>query len=104
MFISHKLDEVLVIADEVTVIRDGKSIATLPAAGLSKADIASMMVGREVLLRIEHTEAHPGAEVLDIEDLVVVDAAVRTAVDHLSLSVRQARSGSPVSRATGSRS
>jgi ABC-type uncharacterized transport system ATPase subunit len=77
VFISHKLDEVLAIADEVTVIRDGKSIATLPAAGLSKEDIATMMVGREVLLRIEHTEAHPGDEVLRVDDLLVVDEGGR---------------------------
>jgi ABC-type uncharacterized transport system ATPase subunit/ABC-type uncharacterized transport system permease subunit len=88
VFISHKLDEVLAIADEVTVIRDGKSIATLPAAGLSKEDIATMMVGREVLLRIEHTEAHPGDEVLRVDDLLVVDERGVTAVNHLSLSVR----------------
>lgn len=88
VFISHKLDEVLAIADEVTVIRDGKSIATLPAAGLSKEDIASMMVGREVLLRIEHTPATPGDEVLRVDDLVVVDDRGVTAVNHLSLSVR----------------
>ncbi|HQE30918.1 MAG TPA: ATP-binding cassette domain-containing protein [Propionibacteriaceae bacterium] len=88
VFISHKLDEVLAIADEVTVIRDGRSIATLPAAGLSKADIASMMVGREVLLRIEHTPANPGDEVLRVDDLVVVDERGITTVNHLSLSVR----------------
>ena len=88
VFISHKLDEVLAIADEVTVIRDGRSIATLPAAGLSKADIATMMVGREVLLRIEHTPAHPADEVLKVDDLVVVDERGITTVNHLSLSVR----------------
>ncbi len=88
VFISHKLDEVLAIADEITVIRDGKSIATLPAAGLSKEDIATMMVGREVLLRIEHTPATPGDEVLKVDDLVVVDERGITTVNHLSLSVR----------------
>ncbi len=88
VFISHKLDEVLAIADEVTVIRDGRSIATLPAAGLSKEDIASMMVGREVLLRIEHTPATPGSEVLRVDDLVVIDERGLPAVNHLSLSVR----------------
>ncbi len=66
IFISHKLDEVLAIADEVTVIRDGRVIDTVPAAGLTKERIATMMVGREVLLRIEHTPAHPGDTVLDV--------------------------------------
>ena len=66
LFISHKLGEVLEIADEITVIRDGRTIDTLPAAGLSQGDIATMMVGREVLLRIEHTPASPGEEGLAV--------------------------------------
>lgn len=88
LFISHKLDEVLAIADVVTVIRDGRTIATLPAADLSKADIATMMVGRDVLLRITHTEGSPGDEVLAVDDLTVIDERGVTALDALSLRVR----------------
>ncbi len=88
LFISHKLGEVLSIADEVTVIRDGRTIDTLPAAGLSQADIAQMMVGREVLLRIKHTKAEPGDTVLEVKDLEVADERGVTVVDNLSLDVR----------------
>jgi ABC-type uncharacterized transport system ATPase subunit len=88
IFISHKLDEVLAIADVVTVIRDGRVIDTVPAAGLTKERIATMMVGREVLLRIEHTAPHPGDTVLEVADLTVVDDRGVTALDHVSLSVR----------------
>lgn len=88
LFISHKLGEVLEIADEITVIRDGKSIATLPSAGLSQADIAQMMVGREVLLRIEHTEAQPTHEVLAVKNVNIVDERGVQVVDDLSLTVR----------------
>ncbi|MDO5285413.1 MAG: ATP-binding cassette domain-containing protein [Actinomycetia bacterium] len=88
IFISHKLDEVLAIADEVTVIRDGAVIATVPAAGLTKEQIATMMVGREVLLRIAHTPSHPGDEVLAVRDLTVVDERGVTALSKVSLSVR----------------
>ena len=88
IFISHKLDEVLAIADEVTVIRDGRVIDTVPAAGLTKERIATMMVGREVLLRIEHTPSHPGDSVLEVADLTVIDDRGVTALDHVSLSVR----------------
>ncbi len=88
LFISHKLDEVLAISDDVTVIRDGRIIGTLPAAGLTKTDIATMMVGREVLLRIEHTPASPGDVVLEVKDLTVVDERGVTALDRFSLSVR----------------
>ena len=88
IFISHKLDEVLAIADVVTVIRDGRVIDTVPAAGLTKERIATMMVGREVLLRIDHTPSHPGDTVLEVADLTVVDDRGVTALDHVSLSVR----------------
>ncbi|MCU1432433.1 MAG: Ribose import ATP-binding protein RbsA, partial [Actinotalea sp.] len=88
LFISHKLGEVLEIADEVTVIRDGRTIATLPAAGLSQTDIAQMMVGREVLLRIRHTPPRPAEVVLEVQDLTVVDERGVTVLDRLSLSVR----------------
>lgn len=88
IFISHKLDEVLAIADDVTVIRDGRVIDTVSAVGLTKERIATMMVGREVLLRIEHTPASPGDTVLEVKDLTVVDDRGVTALDHVSLSVR----------------
>jgi len=88
LFISHKLGEVLEIADAITVIRDGRSIDTRPAAGLSQADIAQMMVGREVLLRIAHTPAKPGAPVLEVDGLTVVDERGVTVIDDLALQVR----------------
>ena len=89
VFISHKLGEVLAVADDITVIRDGKHIATQPAAGLSQSDIATMMVGREVLLRIKHTEAHPADEVLSLEGVSAVDSRGVIAVNNVSLSVRR---------------
>ena len=88
VFISHKLGEVLEIADEITVIRDGKSITTLPAAGLTQTDIAQMMVGREVLLRIVHTPAAPRHEVLAVRNLSIVDERGVRVVDDLSLTVK----------------
>lgn len=89
VFISHKLGEVLAIADEVTVIRDGKVVGSRPAAGLSQPEIASMMVGREVLLRIKHTEANPTDEVLSVQNVYAVDSRGAIAVNNLSLSVRR---------------
>jgi ABC-type uncharacterized transport system ATPase subunit/ABC-type uncharacterized transport system permease subunit len=88
LFISHKLGEVLSIADEVTVIRDGRTINSRPAAGLSQADIAQMMVGREVLLRVQHTEAKAAEQVLEVDQLEVIDDRGVTVVDRLSLQVR----------------
>ena len=60
IFITHKLNEVLDIADRITVLRRGKLIETLPAEGATEASLARLMVGREVLLRVEKTSANPG--------------------------------------------
>jgi ABC-type uncharacterized transport system ATPase subunit/ABC-type uncharacterized transport system permease subunit len=88
VFISHKLGEVLAIADEITVIRDGEVVGSRPAVGLSQSDIAAMMVGREVLLRITHVPARPGDEVLTVDGLSAIDQRGAVAVRNLSLSVR----------------
>src|SRR6187455_3377003 len=73
IFISHKLNEVLEIADRITVLRRGKLIETLPAAGATEASLARLMVGREVLLRVDKTEATPGEPLLSVHDLHVFD-------------------------------
>ncbi|MFD4640090.1 ATP-binding cassette domain-containing protein [Lentzea sp. NPDC058436] len=89
VFISHKLGEVLAVADEITVIRDGRVIDSRPAQGLTQTDIASMMVGRDVLLRIQHTPARPTEEVLRVDGLYAVDQRGAIAVNDLSLRVRR---------------
>ncbi|MCB1273797.1 MAG: ATP-binding cassette domain-containing protein [Leucobacter sp.] len=89
VFISHKLGEVLAIADDISVIRDGRVVGTQPAAGLTQTDIATMMVGREVLLRIKHTPATPTDEVLSVEHLSAVDSRGLLALRDVSLSVRR---------------
>ena len=73
VFISHKLNEVLEIADRITTLRRGKIVGTVPAAGATEEGLARMMVGREVLLRIDKTVPKPGEPLLEVEDLVVYD-------------------------------
>jgi ABC-type uncharacterized transport system ATPase subunit len=72
-FISHKLNEVLEIADRVTVLRRGKKIETVPIEGATQESLARAMVGREVLLRVEKTPAQPGDTLLEVADLHVRD-------------------------------
>ncbi|MEX2613729.1 MAG: ATP-binding cassette domain-containing protein, partial [Gaiellaceae bacterium] len=88
IFISHKLNEVLEIADRVTVLRRGKAVDTLPAAGATEAGLARRMVGREVLLRVEKTAATPGETLLEVEDLHVRDDRGIERVRGVSLEVR----------------
>jgi len=73
IFISHKLNEVLEIADRITVLRRGKLIETLPVAGATEQGLAQLMVGREVLLRVEKSERTPGEPLLSVDDVHVRD-------------------------------
>ena len=87
IFITHKLAEVMEIADQITVMRRGKVVAATTPKESKPPDLARMMVGRPVLLRVEKQPAKPGDVLLRVEDLVVVDRR-QTAVDHVSFEVR----------------
>ncbi len=73
IFISHKLNEALEIADRITVLRRGKRIDTVPREGATEEGLARMMVGREVLLRVDKAPAQPGETILGVENLHVLD-------------------------------
>jgi general nucleoside transport system ATP-binding protein len=86
VFISHKLDEVLDIADRVTVLRRGKKIETLPREGATQPQLAKLMVGREVLLRVDKKRAEPGDALLEVKDLEVLDVRGLSAVRGVSFT------------------
>ena len=88
IFISHKLNEVLEIADRITVLRRGKKIDTVPREGATEAGLAKMMVGREVLLRVEKKPAEPGDALLEVRDLQVNDDRGLAVVQDVSFVVR----------------
>jgi ABC-type uncharacterized transport system ATPase subunit len=88
VFISHKLGEVLEIANRVTVLRRGRKIDTVPAAGATEQSLARLMVGREVLLRVEKPEGKPAGPALEVEDLHVRDDRALETVRGVSLTVR----------------
>jgi ABC-type uncharacterized transport system ATPase subunit len=88
IFISHKLNEVLEIADRITVLRRGKKIETVEAEGATEAGLARLMVGREVLLRVEKEPSKPGEPVLQVEDLSVLDDRGLQAVRNVSFDVK----------------
>jgi general nucleoside transport system ATP-binding protein len=88
IFISHKLGEVLEIADRITVLRRGKTIETLPREGATEEGLARLMVGREVLLRVDKKPAEPGEPLLTVEDLRVRDERGLEAVRGASFGVR----------------
>jgi simple sugar transport system ATP-binding protein len=87
IFISHKLKEVVEIADRITVLRRGRKVETISRAGATETGLARMMVGREVLLRVEKKPAAPGQPMLEVRDLNVLDDRGLGAVRGVSFDV-----------------
>jgi ABC-type uncharacterized transport system ATPase subunit len=87
IIITHKLEEVLAISDEVTVMRDGKVVGNVKTADTSAQELARMIVGRDVLLRVEKTDANPAGNVLEVIDLSI-PGKLGSAVNDVSFSVR----------------
>ncbi len=88
VFISHKLNEVLDIADRVTVLRRGKMIDTVPTEGATERSLAGLMVGREVLLRVDKPEQTLGEPLLTLEGVSAEDDRGLPAVNDVSMEVR----------------
>ncbi|MDX6449092.1 MAG: ral nucleoside transport system ATP-binding protein [Gaiellaceae bacterium] len=89
VFITHKLKEVLEVADRITVLRRGKKIETVARAGADEAGLARLMVGREVLLRVEKKPSDPGEPLLEVRDLHVLDSRGLEAVRGVSFQARE---------------
>lgn len=89
IFITHKLDEVTAISDRVTVLRQGKVVATLETAKTNERELAQWMVGREVLFRLNREKAQVGETVLRVENLHVLNDKQLPALKGVSFEVRR---------------
>ena len=89
IIITHKLSEVLAISDEVTVMRDGRVVGRVQTKDTNAAELARLMVGREVLLRVEKPEPTIGETELEVKDLSVADIAGGKRVNAVSFEVRR---------------
>ncbi|NPV71282.1 MAG: ABC transporter ATP-binding protein [Firmicutes bacterium] len=89
IFISHKLDEVLSIADRTTVLRRGQVVGTAEAASVTKAQLAEMMVGRPVALTVVKSQVEPGEEALSVHGLTVAGVGRRAVVKDVTFAVRE---------------
>jgi simple sugar transport system ATP-binding protein len=87
LFITHKLREVKAIGDTISVIRRGKVVGTTQPSA-SEAELAELMVGRSVQLTVDKSAAEPGAGVLDVQHLTVIDSRGTTVVKDVSFEVR----------------
>ncbi len=88
IFITHKLREVLELSDNITVLRRGKNVGKLVTSETNQAEIARMMVGREVLLRVNKTLARPGPVVLSVENVTARSNRGLDALHEVSFDVR----------------
>ena len=88
LFITHKLNEIMAVADRCSVLRKGKYIGTVDVAGCSKADLSRMMVGRDVEFVVQKEEAKPAEVILDVKDMSVASKlSKKNAVNHVSFQV-----------------
>jgi simple sugar transport system ATP-binding protein len=88
IFITHKLNEVLEVADRITVLRRGTVAGTVAPGETSREQLATLMVGREVELKVDKGPATPGDVVLSLKNVIIRDDRGHLAVKHVSLDVR----------------
>ncbi len=89
ILITHKLQEIMAVTDGVSVMRGGQMVAHRPTSETSKEELAELMVGRKVLLKVDKEDAHPQDAALTVEGLSVIGADGVARLDNVSLSVRR---------------
>ena len=89
LFITHKLNEIMAVADRCTVLRKGKYVGVVDIAGTTKEELSRMMVGRDVQLEVEKAPAKPGEVILDVQDVTIPSAThKKNAVKDVTFQVR----------------
>ena len=89
LFISHKLNEIMTVADRCSVLRRGKYIGTVDIKNTTQEELSRMMVGRDVSLKVDKAPAHPGEVVLQVENMSVASKrGSKMAVNNVTFNVR----------------
>lgn len=88
VFVTHKIDEVMAIADKITVLKQGKVVATRRREEVSKKELAKLIVGREVLYRVQKVNREPGEVLLELKNVSVKSDGGSQMLRNVSLSVR----------------
>ena len=89
IFISHKIREVMQICDNITVLRAGRTVGSIPVANATEEDISRFMVGRDVILKMNKKPAEFGDTLLKVTDLTYENKEGRKLLDHVSFSLKK---------------
>lgn len=89
IFITHKLKEVMEVSDRVTVLRKGKLVGTVQTSAVTIESLAKMMVGRDVVFRVEKEKQRPGTPILDVRNLSALNDRGQEALREVTLTVHQ---------------
>ena len=89
IFISHKLEEVMRICSKVTVLRHGRCMGSLDIAGLNEAAISKLMVGRDVVLKIDKEAPKPGKPVVEIQNVVKINSIGKNVLDNVNFTIHE---------------
>ena len=89
IFISHKIREVMQICDNITVLRNGRTVGSIPVANATEEDISRFMVGRDVILKMNKKPAEFGDTLLKVTDLTYENKEGRKLLDHVSFSLKK---------------
>jgi len=88
IFVSHKTDEILAVTDNVTVLRQGMVVATEATKNVTRSDLSKMIVGRDVLFRVERLSSQLADTFLELREVSAVNNIGLTALDKVSISVK----------------
>jgi simple sugar transport system ATP-binding protein len=88
IFVSHKIDEILALTDSVTVLRQGKVVGTATTKNVTRTDLAKMIVGRDVVLRVDRLASKPAGAFLELSEVSAVNSLGFPVLEKVSLSVR----------------
>jgi len=89
IFISHKLEEVMELCDNVTILRHGYCNGSYPISDLNEAKLSRLMVGRDVVLKIEKPDPKPGKAILEVKSLEKLSDTGKVVLDHVSFTIRE---------------
>jgi len=89
IFITHKLKETMAVSDRITVLRDGRNVGTVNTSGTSPSKLAKMMVGRDVILRVDKKEKKPGRIILQTRNLSATNQSSHLRLKNINFTIKE---------------